>query len=226
MDSDKALLNINKGGLALGNDIKIFYDLMAEKTAEEWYKEEILMPSIKDFLSLLPAKPRVLDLGCGTGHESMRLALSGAEVIGIDFSTESIKIARKLCPQCNFELMDFRYLDASLGEFDGVFACGSLIHIAPDDLPVVLENINNVLKDGAYAVMIIQQGTGINEEWSWFEVDGRKLRRTVYAYTKDYFSEITKSMGLFFVREGYLDKSLLDYGWRSYIFRCDHNRKI
>jgi len=70
----------------LENEIKIFYDLTAERTADEWYKEEILKPTILDFVSLLSDHPRILDLGCGTGHESMRLASTGADVLGIGFS--------------------------------------------------------------------------------------------------------------------------------------------
>ncbi|EGW39307.1 class I SAM-dependent methyltransferase [Desulfosporosinus sp. OT] len=88
------------------NEIKLFYDLTAERTAEEWYKEDILKPTIRDFVSLLPERPRILDLGCGPGHESMRLASVGANVLGIDFSEECINIARKRCPQCQFDVLD------------------------------------------------------------------------------------------------------------------------
>lgn len=58
-------------------EIRLFYDLTAEETADRWYKEEVLKPTIQDFISLLPKHPKVLDLGCGTGHESMRLAQAG-----------------------------------------------------------------------------------------------------------------------------------------------------
>lgn len=88
----KAGVNIN-GGYSMENEIKLFYDLTAKKTADEWYKEEILMPTIQDFMKLLPKNPRVLDLGCGPGHESMRLNRAGAKVVGIDFSEECIAIA-------------------------------------------------------------------------------------------------------------------------------------
>jgi len=60
------------------NDIKTFYDLVAEETANEWYNNDVLLPSIKEFINLLPARPRVLDLGCGPGYESMRLNNEGA----------------------------------------------------------------------------------------------------------------------------------------------------
>jgi len=209
--------SVFNGGSILENEIKLFYDLTAERTADEWYKEEILKPSIKDFVSLLPDNPRILDLGCGPGHESMRLASTGADVIGIDFSEECIRIARERCPQCQFELLDFRQLDTKYGKFQGVFACASLIHIDPETLPEVIGRIRSVLADNGYLAVMIQDGKGINESKSLLDVDGKKLRRTVYCYSKEVLLSISNKVGLKFIREGYLDERLLEYGWRNYI---------
>ncbi len=201
------------------NEIKLFYDLTAEKTADEWYKEEMLKPTILDFVSLLPANSRILDLGCGPGHESMRIAQTGADVVGVDFSEECIRIARARCPQCRFEVMDFRDLDQRYGRFDGVFASGSLPHLAPEDFGTVLKNIRSILTGNGHVAIIIVDGEGISEEMSYLEVNGRKLNRTFYLYTKKYIIEKARKTGLEFVREGYLDSVLFGYGWRNYIFR-------
>lgn len=75
------------------NEIKLFYDLTAEETADAWYDNSILKPTIQNFIRLLREKPRVLDLGCGPGHESKRLVMAGADVVGIDFSEECIRQA-------------------------------------------------------------------------------------------------------------------------------------
>jgi SAM-dependent methyltransferase len=71
-------------------DIRSFYDAIAEKTADDWYPNNILLPTIRDFLSLLPQKPRVLDLGCGPGYESLRWASAGAEAVGESTSVRKI----------------------------------------------------------------------------------------------------------------------------------------
>lgn len=196
-------------------DTKRFYDLTAEQTADEWYENDILMPTILDFLSLLPERPKVLDLGCGPGYESMRLASVGAEVIGVDFSPECIRIAKERCPQCQFELVDFRHLDRSFGEFDGVFAAASFIHIRPEELGVVLSRVADVLKVEGYLLAIIQDGEGIRE--SKPVINGHELRRVVYLYSKDSF--ISAASRFSYVREGYLAANLTDEGWRGYIFR-------
>jgi SAM-dependent methyltransferase len=145
------------------NDIKTFYDLVAERTADEWYSNNTLLPSIKEFLSLMPSKPRILDLGCGSGYESMRLSNEGAEVLGIDFSEENIRIARERCENCQFEVMDFTSLDNRFGFFDGVFASASIIHISPDTIEDVLKRISVILNDKGYLLAIIRDGEGVNE---------------------------------------------------------------
>jgi trans-aconitate methyltransferase len=201
------------------NEIKMFYDLMAEKTADEWYSEDILKPTINDFISLLPTNPQVLDLGCGPGHESMRLDKAGAKVTGIDFSEKCINIARQRCPQCKFDVKDFRILDEAYGKFEGVFACASLIHISPTELGEVLSNVKKVLVDGGYVAIVIVEGEGINEKFSILEVEGRKLNRTFYQYTLNYLLEEAEKAGLEYVREGYLDEKLKKDGWRNYLFK-------
>ncbi len=200
------------------DDIKLFYDLTAEKTADEWYREEILYPTILDFVSLLPDKPHVLDLGCGPGHESMRLANTGASVVGVDFSEACIEVARERNPYCTFEVRDFRFLEESLGKFDGIFACASLIHIAPEEISSVMDSIRKVLKDSGLAALIVVDGEGIKEDWSLLEVDGKSLRRTVYLYSKETILKEAERAGMKLVREGYLDSKLTEYGWKNYIF--------
>jgi SAM-dependent methyltransferase len=201
------------------DDTKLFYDLTAEETADKWYKNDILMPTIKDFMALLPESPRILDFGCGPGHESMRLVLAGAEVVGIDFSPECIKVARQRCSECRFEVMDFYALDKTLGIFDGIFASGSLIHAGNDKIETVIKNAAELLRNNGCFLMIVQEGQGVKDKWSDFTIKGKKLRRPVYCYTRNCLIDISKGAELQFLKEGFLDKSLIVQGWRNYIFK-------
>src|SRR5437867_3797160 len=58
----------------------------------------------------------ILDLGCGTGHLTSKIAELGATVIGLDKSQSMIAEARKAYPHIRFELGD-----GSLFEFDAQF---------------------------------------------------------------------------------------------------------
>ncbi len=202
------------------NDIQLFYDLTAEKTADEWYRETVLMPTLQEFIGLFPKAPRILDYGCGTGHESMRLSSLGAQVVGIDFSEKCIQTAKLRTPQCAFYAMDFRDNNRELGLFDGIFACASLIHIAPHEMLEVLKNMRSLVKTEGYVSMIIKDGEGIHKEWSLLEVDGEKLDRTVYLYTKRQLRSSAGKTGFTLVKEGFLAEELKAYGWKNYIFRA------
>lgn len=78
-------------------------------------------------LELLAAKPgeRILDVGCGTGHLTGKIAASGAAVVGIDLSPEMIQQAREKYPALRFEVMDARQIRLS-DSFDAVFSNATL----------------------------------------------------------------------------------------------------
>jgi SAM-dependent methyltransferase len=206
---------------AYARQTRKFYDLIAAETAKNWYPNNILLPTIKDFLSLLPEHPRILDLGCGPGHESMRLASLGAEVVGVDSSPASIKIARQRNPNCRFYIMDFFSSGDSLGLFDGIFASGSLIHVAAEKMPGLLSVLKERLKIGGCFQALIMDGQG--EKNLIYPVKGKNTRRTIYLYTKDEITRHFATAGLIYCREGYLDTGILNYGWRNYIFQKKHN---
>ena len=78
-------------------------------------------------VELLAPKPgeRILDLGCGTGHLTGKLAEAGAHVVGVDRSEEMIRQAREAYPSLVFKVMDARELDLD-GPFDAVFSNATL----------------------------------------------------------------------------------------------------
>jgi trans-aconitate methyltransferase len=78
-------------------------------------------------LELLDARPgeRILDLGCGTGHLTARIAEAGAHAVGVDRSPEMIRRATEKYPSLRFELMDAREI-ALDGNFDAVFSNATL----------------------------------------------------------------------------------------------------
>lgn len=71
------------------------------------------------------AGERILDLGCGTGHLTARIAEAGAEVVGLDSSQEMIDQARAAYPNIEFVVADASdfLLDRP---FDAVFSNAAL----------------------------------------------------------------------------------------------------
>jgi trans-aconitate methyltransferase len=76
--------------------------------------------ALLDLLAPLPGE-RILDLGCGTGHLTAKIAEAGTGVVGMDSSSEMIAEARRLYPNIRFEVADAR--DFAFDEpFDAVFS--------------------------------------------------------------------------------------------------------
>ena len=52
------------------------------------------------------SRERVLDVGCGTGHPTAKIAATGADVLGIDASESMVRQARTIDPRLRFEVLD------------------------------------------------------------------------------------------------------------------------
>ena len=67
----------------------------------------------------------ILDLGCGTGTLSQKIAESGAKVIGIDAAATMIDSAKQNYPQVKFEIADAQNFSFDY-KFDAVFSNAAL----------------------------------------------------------------------------------------------------
>ena len=138
-----------------------FYDDSAQSWADEWYENEQLLPYLKEFIKLINHDyPKVLDLCCGAGYESMRLNRLGANVIGADLSEKSLEIAREKNPTLKFYKKDMLKSYADLGEFDGVVCIAGIVHIKAGDLDKVFGNMYEVLKENGILLLVFKNGIG------------------------------------------------------------------
>lgn len=87
----------------------------------------------------------ILDLGCGTGQLTAKLANTGARVVGMDSSAEMIRMARQNYPDLIFEQADAQNFQFSQS-FDAVFSNATLHWIQNPD--AVIACIHRVLQPG------------------------------------------------------------------------------
>jgi trans-aconitate methyltransferase len=97
---------------------------------------------VVELLAPRPAE-RILDLGCGDGALTRRLADLGCEVIGVDASAAQVAAARAL--GLDARVADGHALDFH-GEFDAVFSNAALHWMR--DAPRVLAGVHRALRPG------------------------------------------------------------------------------
>jgi SAM-dependent methyltransferase len=104
---------------------------------------------------LLGARPsRVLDLGCGPGLYSSRLARLGHECLGIDFSPASIRYARETADraagalQLRYELADLREAEYGGPRDLAMLIFGELNVFRPGDAALILGKAARALRSG------------------------------------------------------------------------------
>lgn len=88
---------------------------------------------LDQFLGLLPPRPPVLDIGCGSGVPISRyLDRQECDLTGVDSSPEMIAFCKARFPLQTWHVADMRRL--SLGHvFDGLIAWDSFFHLCHDD---------------------------------------------------------------------------------------------
>ena len=102
---------------------------------------------------------RILDLGCGAGEAAVYFALKGANVSGVDISSEMLAVAERLAERHGVEV-DLKKgraegLEFEDESFDVVYGYGVLHHI---DLALSAKEIQRVLKKGGVAFFVEPMG--------------------------------------------------------------------
>jgi SAM-dependent methyltransferase len=100
---------------------------------------------------------RILDLGCGPGLYSSRLAQRGHTCLGIDFGPASIEYARDFAQAqqlaYEYQLADVRYADFGTGYDLAMFVFGESNVFRPDDLQHILRKAYAALNDGGHILL-------------------------------------------------------------------------
>jgi trans-aconitate methyltransferase len=81
----------------------------------------------------------------------------GLNVIGIDFSSEMIEIAKREVPKGEFHVMDLNKLGDLSKQFEGIFARAVLLHIPKKEIPSTLSKLKNCLKDHGYLYIAVKE---------------------------------------------------------------------
>ena len=120
-----------------------YYDNLSNRYVEQTIQADML-PTIEKFLYHIPKQGTILDLGCGSGRDSLYFINQGYNVTAVDGSSAMCKLATDLIGK-DVRHLTFQKLDY-VESFDGVWACASLLHAAEKELPSILKKIATSIK--------------------------------------------------------------------------------
>lgn len=109
------------------------------------------------FLSYLSSAAHILDFGCGSGRDTKAFLDQGYQVEAIDGSEELCKLASRYTG-IQVRHMLFQELSA-VSEYDGIWACSSILHLTRDELLDVMRKMVTALKPGGIIYTSFKYGT-------------------------------------------------------------------
>lgn len=106
----------------------------------------------------------VLDVGCGPGRVSARLAERGLRAVGVDLSADMVRTARSAHRDVPFVCGDLHSMPFADQSFAGAVAWYSIIHTEPVALVPALEEMARVLRPNGLVLIAFQAGEGTSVE--------------------------------------------------------------
>lgn len=147
------------------------YDLIA---AEYAHRNASLPEDAAAFREAFVASVRggglVADLGCGPGRDALYFASAGLSVVGIDASSEMVRLA--VTNGVDARVGDLRKPGLVPGSVDGIWSSASLLHVPRGDVPRTLRAWHQALAPGG--VLGLLTSTGTDEGWEQVPYDPTK----------------------------------------------------
>jgi 2-polyprenyl-3-methyl-5-hydroxy-6-metoxy-1,4-benzoquinol methylase len=131
--------------------IQADFDRIALLSAGEWNHNCLY----HDYLiSHLSQSENSLEIGCGAGQFSRRLAQLSRRVVALDLSPEMIRLARdrsRDCPNIDYQLADVMKMEFGEQQFDCIASIATLHHLP---FAEILRKVKSLLKPGGILLVL------------------------------------------------------------------------
>lgn len=137
------------------------------------------------FLSLLKSNSCILDFGCGSGRDTRYFLQRGYRVEAIDGSEKLCEIAQRNTgiPIRQILFQDLREID----EYDGIWACSSILHLTKSELIIVMQKMIRALKENGIIYTSFKYG----------DFEGERNGRYFTDFTEESFAEFLEKLKIF-----------------------------
>lgn len=158
-----------------------YYDAHAQEYFDASVNTDLHELHERFLRELLPGA-HILDAGCGSGRDTRIFLEKGFRVTAIDASPELARLATEFtghpCRVLTFQEMEFHE------EFDGIWACASLLHVPLSEIDDVLRRFVAALKPHGIMYISLKEGKGerVSDDGRFFSY-----------YTEDSFRAIIRN---------------------------------
>ena len=152
-----------------------------DRYAVPYYEETVdfsMEEQLERFIELLPESADVLDLGCGSGRDTVFLEEEGCVVTAMDGSEKMCELASI---HTGKEVLHLKVEDMEFDDvFHGIWACAVLGHFTPDEVKGVMDKILKALKDDGILYFSVKKG----------ERNGKYNGRYFYDYDREALNNV------------------------------------
>jgi SAM-dependent methyltransferase len=154
-----------------------------ERNAESYFKatrDADLSALYERFLRRLPKGARILDAGSGSGRDTLAFVRRGYAVSAFDSSAALCELSTRLTG-VRTRVLRFQELEDE-AEYDGIWACASLLHLSEAELPNAIGRLIRALKPDGVLYMSFKHGAGerVTEDGRFFtDMTESRLRRVL-----------------------------------------------
>ena len=136
----------------------------------------------QEFLTTLPSGAYILDFGCGSGRDIKYFLEQGYKVDAIDGSLELCKLASA---HTGIKVRQMLFQELQEREkYDGIWACASILHVAKNELPDILQRMYNALKPAGIIYASFKYG----------DFEGMRNGRYFSDFTEESFGKLVKGI--------------------------------
>lgn len=168
---------------------------------------------LEDFINLVQPPAKVLQVGCGTGHDTMFLA-NKYSVTAIDKSQTVVDLTKLENPGVDIQKSDILEYSVAPNTYKGIWARDVLHHIPSVHLPELFTKLANGLVEGGILFLIVRKGEGEGEELD--TEAGEELHKFYHYYSEEELLQRTAQVGLELVK---LEQVTRSHEWLVGVFR-------
>lgn len=171
------------------NNWSATYDSVANKT------RDVEALAFRNTLSSITFS-NVIELGCGTGKNTLWLAEKGNEVLAVDFSEEMIDVARRKIskPNVSFNVADITKPWDFANQKISLITCSLILEHIENIDPVFSEAGKHLDKDGYFYVGELHPFKQYQGSKARFDLDGEQVTLDCFTHhVSDYMSAAAKN---------------------------------